>query len=604
MHWYRNRRTVTKLMIAFALMAAMMAVVGYQGLAAARTLNGVIDDLYVKHMVGAAAIYQMEVLVPTVGREARQALIAPDSAGRELCARNLEGYFADLEDHIAATEKTLVSEEGRAVLAKIRRQESEYRPMVAEVVRLAVGRQDKAALEQMLKAKPVGEGLLDSCKILAGLKDKLGKKAIDESATVYASIRETLLVFLGVAVGAAIGFGWFLSSLLAKPLGRMVEVAGQLAEGHLDQCLDYRCGDETGQLADAFRKMIAGFSAPVKESAAVLGRMAERDLTVRMQGECQGDFAAIKTAVNAAAEKLGAALTEVQQSTIQVSATSQQLSEASEQLASGAQEQASSQEETSSSLTEISSTVKQNAENAQQARQLAATSREAAEKGGAVVHEAVLAMGEINSSSKRIADIITTIDEIAFQTNLLALNAAVEAARAGEQGRGFAVVASEVRNLARRSATAAKEIKTLIQDSVRKVESGSDLVNRSGQTLTEIVVSVKRVTDIVAEIAAASQEQATGIEQVSKAMAQMDQVTSNNSAQTEELSSTAEELSSTAEQLQALTAQFQLGTTHFATPARTPVRAAARRRTPALASGLKQLARATARQTEDSFAEL
>jgi len=167
-------------------------------------------------------------------------------------------------------------------------------------------------------------------------------------------------------------------------------------------------------------------------------------------------------------------------------------------------------------------------------------------------------MSEINQSSTRIADIITTIDEIAFQTNLLALNAAVEAARAGEQGRGFAVVASEVRNLAQRSATAAKEIKGLIQDSVKKVENGTGLVNRSGQTLGEILQSVKRVTDIVAEIAAASQEQATGIEQVNKAAMQMDQVTQANAAQTEEMSSTAQGLSSSAEQLQALVANFRL----------------------------------------------
>jgi methyl-accepting chemotaxis protein len=253
-------------------------------------------------------------------------------------------------------------------------------------------------------------------------------------------------------------------------------------------------------------------------------------------------------------------------------------------------------------MEEMSVTVKKNAEQARLANQYATETRETADRSGQVVAEAVHAMSRIDESSKKIADIITVIDEIARQTNLLALNAAVEAARAGEQGRGFAVVASEVRNLAQRSASAAKEIKGLIQDSVRKVETGSDLVNRSGHTLNEIVTSVKRVTDIVAEIAAASQEQATGIEQVSRAMAQMDQVTQNNSAQTEELSSTAEELSSTAEQLQALTAQFELGDGGTSQAARVRVKPGMRRRA-APGAGLKQLARATAREPEDAFAE-
>jgi ABC-type transporter Mla subunit MlaD len=209
-------------------------------------------------------------------------------------------------------------------------------------------------------------------------------------------------------------------------------------------------------------------------------------------------------------------------------------------------------------IEEITGTVKQNAGNARQANQLAMGSRDTAERGGQVVTTAVAAMGEINQASKKIADIITTIDAIAFQTNLLALNAAVEAARAGEQGRGFAVVASEVRNLARRSASAAKEIKDLIQDSVGKIEAGSALVNQSGQTLGEIVESVKRVTDIIAEIAAASQEQSAGIDQVNRAVTQMDRVTQSNSAQAEQLTSTAQSLAAQAEELQALVARFKV----------------------------------------------
>ena len=200
-------------------------------------------------------------------------------------------------------------------------------------------------------------------------------------------------------------------------------------------------------------------------------------------------------------------------------------------------------------MEEMTSTVKQNADNAKQANQLAIAARDTAEKGGSVTTRAVDAMGEINKSSKKIADIITVIDEIAFQTNLLALNAAVEAARAGEHGRGFAVVAAEVRNLAQRSATAAKEIKGLINESIQRVSDGSELVNQSGKTLEEIVSSVKRVTDIIAEITAASQEQATGIDQVNKAIMQMDETTQQNAALVEETTSASQSMKEQAKDL-------------------------------------------------------
>jgi methyl-accepting chemotaxis protein-1 (serine sensor receptor) len=200
-------------------------------------------------------------------------------------------------------------------------------------------------------------------------------------------------------------------------------------------------------------------------------------------------------------------------------------------------------------MEQMTSTVKQNADNARQANQLANAARDEAEKGGQVVTQAVTAMGAINDSSRKIADIIGVIDEIAFQTNLLALNAAVEAARAGEQGRGFAVVATEVRNLAQRSASAAKEIKELINDSVDKVKAGSELVDRSGKTLTEIVQGVKKVSDIVSEIAAASQEQSAGIEQVNKAVMQMDEMTQQNAALVEEAAAAAKSMEDQAHQM-------------------------------------------------------
>ena len=266
----------------------------------------------------------------------------------------------------------------------------------------------------------------------------------------------------------------------------------------------------------------------------------------------------VARALDVAVASIRTALLSVQSVSETVASAASQMTSASNEISKGAQHQASSLEETASSLEQITSTVKQNTDNAQQARQLANGSRDVAEKGGAVLTDAIKAMGEINQSSTKIADIITTIDEIAFQTNLLALNAAVEAARAGEQGRGFAVVAAEVRNLSQRSALAAKEIKSLIQDSVRKVENGTALVNQSGKTLEEIVGSVKRVTDIVAEIAAASKEQLTGIEQVNKAVAQMDRVTQNNASQTEEMAGTAESLLGHSSDLRDLVGKFRL----------------------------------------------
>ena len=310
-------------------------------------------------------------------------------------------------------------------------------------------------------------------------------------------------------------------------------------------------------IAVALAGSIAG---PLSETVGLVKDIAEGegDLTQRLEVKGRDEVGEVGRWFNVFMEKLHDIIGQARGTAVHVASASHQLWAATEKLSSGAQEQVSSLEETAASLEELAGTVKQNADNAKQANQLAVASRDTAEKGGQVVSTAVAAMSEINRSSKKIAEIITVIDEIAFQTNLLALNAAVEAARAGEQGRGFAVVAAEVRNLAQRSAAAAKEIKTLIQDSVQKVQDGTDLVNQSGQRLHEIVASVKRVADIIAEIAAASQEQSQGITQVNKAVSQMEQVTQANSAQTEELSSTAQSLAAQAQQLQGLVGRFKL----------------------------------------------
>ena len=349
-----------------------------------------------------------------------------------------------------------------------------------------------------------------------------------------------------------------------RDYSQKLSIQGQDAIGRLGEGLTKFFADKQvtemreQQRADEERRQADELQRKVAIMLEVVNAVADGRFDVDIPDLGTDAIGQVSSALQQAVNSMKQALTEVRDVSGTVSTAAEQLNQVAREITAGAQTQASSLEETASSLEEITSTVKQNSDNAQQARQLANGSRDIAEKGGSVVSEAVQAMGEINQSSKKIADIITTIDEIAFQTNLLALNAAVEAARAGEQGRGFAVVAAEVRNLAQRSASAAKEIKSLIQDSVRKVETGTDLVNRSGQTLGDIVNSVKRVTDIVSEIAAASKEQLTGIEQVNKAVSQMDRVTQGNASQTEEMSGTASSLLSHAVQLGALVSRFRL----------------------------------------------
>ena len=311
--------------------------------------------------------------------------------------------------------------------------------------------------------------------------------------------------------------------------------------GDLDRRLDV--AGKTGfflLLCEGINEMVDTISSSFSDVARVMRSMADGDLTQKITADYSGTYADVQNDINATIDKFEEVVGKIIESSEFFKSTSEEIASGNNNLSQRAEEQASTLEETASSMEELTGTVKNNADNAQQANQLAASARSTAEKGGDVVKEAVVAMEEINSSSSKIAEIIGVIDEIAFQTNLLALNASVEAARAGEQGRGFAVVATEVRNLAGRSATAAKEIKDLITDSAEKVENGSKLVNESGETLSEIVSGVKKVGDIISEIAAASAEQSAGIDQINKAVSQMDEMTQQNAALAEEASAASE----------------------------------------------------------------
>ncbi|MDZ4219695.1 MAG: methyl-accepting chemotaxis protein, partial [Methylobacter sp.] len=288
------------------------------------------------------------------------------------------------------------------------------------------------------------------------------------------------------------------------------------------------------ELSDLLNQLSNVTETGLNDVLRVANLLAKGDLTQTISKDYPGTFGEVKAGINGTVNNLKELVGQIKDATDTINTASKEIAAGNSDLSQRTEEQASSLEETASSMEELTSTVKQNAENAKQANQLAIGASDVAGKGGAVVGQVVTTMDSINDSSRKIVDIISVIDGIAFQTNILALNAAVEAARAGEQGRGFAVVAGEVRNLAQRSAAAAKEIKTLIEDSVSKIENGSKLVGEAGQTMEEIVTSIKRVTDIMSEITAASSEQSQGIEQVNTAITQMDEVTQQNAALVEE----------------------------------------------------------------------
>jgi methyl-accepting chemotaxis protein len=327
-------------------------------------------------------------------------------------------------------------------------------------------------------------------------------------------------------------------------------------------------------LSSGINELVDAIATVVVEVRGVVAAANEGDLTRRIDTEGKaGLLVQIGSGINDLTTNLGGLVSQAKRAAAEVSRGADEISQGNANLSQRTEETASSLEETASSMEEMTSTVKQNADNAGHASKLALTARDQAEKGGSVVSKAVKAMVDINEASKKIADIIGVIDGIAFQTNLLALNAAVEAARAGEQGRGFAVVATEVRSLAGRSATAAKEIKALIQDSVHKVNEGSNLVTQSGATLEQIVSSVKKVTDIVSEIAAASAEQSAGIEQVNKAVMQLDELTQQNAALVEEASAASQAMAEQARGLNSSMERYRVNDDTEAAPA-TVVKAA------------------------------
>ena len=480
-----------------------VAVTGYSGIS---TVDEAMDEI-VLNSTALGNHLTADMMHDALRGDVLAALLAASQDQKD----QQKGINAELEEHagvfldlLGENEKLPLNQEIKTALTNARPALNNYIQSSRDIVSLAFT-DVEAANKQMTKFNEDFNALADAMGALSELVDKSTESSQEIGGEASALSESTMIIISIIAVIILTIVSMIIATRITRPLSAAVQTAERISTGDLTGNIEVTSSDETGMLLQALKSMN---------------------------------------------ERLLEIVGGVNESVSEVSTASNEISRGNADLSQRTEEQASSLEETASSMEEMTSTVKQNADNASQANQLAAGARTQAEKGGEVVGNAITAMAEINSSSKKIADIISVIDEIAFQTNLLALNAAVEAARAGEQGRGFAVVAGEVRSLAGRSAEAAKEIKDLIQDSVEKVQQGTDLVDESGKTLEEIVNSVKKVTDIVSEIASSSQEQATGIEEVNKSIMQMDGMTQQNAALVEEAAAASESMSEQAGNLQ------------------------------------------------------
>jgi methyl-accepting chemotaxis protein len=508
---FANMKVGTKLSLGYGLTILLMLVISIFALTRLVQIDHVLDEQNDMRIEKLENLYTAREALDQTGIAARNAYIFTDDADAK---RELDIVDQQRTIYLDALKKLTAAFAGDREFEKV---SDGLKAMAKELDR-------PRRYREAGDLEGYGKFLVNECsplrrRIVAeiGALIKSVEHTVDEKtkeADHTVAVSTTFIpVIAAIALLLSIVFGVFITRSITRPLNEAVRVAQTVAAGDLTSQIEAKSKDETGQLLQALKNMN---------------------------------------------ESLVRIVSEVHEGTEAIAAASNQIATGNMDLSGRTEEQASSLEETASSMEELTSTVKQNADNARQANNLSLSASQIAVKGGEVVGQVVTTMNDINESARKIADIIGVIDGIAFQTNILALNAAVEAARAGEQGRGFAVVASEVRNLAQRSATAAKEIKALIDDSVGKVDAGSKLVAQAGTTMTEVVDSVKRVTDIVAEISAASQEQSAGIEQVNQAITQMDQVTQQNAALVEEAAAAAGSLNDQAGRLERTVSAFKI----------------------------------------------
>ncbi|MFC7288900.1 methyl-accepting chemotaxis protein [Herminiimonas glaciei] len=510
----KNLKIGQRLSLSFGSIVALLVILATLAFTRIGGLNDAITEVDGDRYPKTVLANVMKDDLNQIARNMRNALLMTEKAAIQAELAQIAKAADSLNKALVELEKTVRSERGRQTIAGLQADRSKFLPLKDDFIKLAAaGMKDEAVALLFAEVRPAQLSYLTSIDKLIDYQNELMKKSGAEANAKASQTQLLIGIFSIIAVLIAAVFAVLATRSITRPLSQAVVLARKVADGDLTGSIVVHSKDETGQLLQALKDMNEGLLRIV---------------------------------------------TQVRLGTDTIASASHQIATGNLDLSSRTEQQASSLEETASSMEELTSTVKQNAENARQSNQLALSASEVAVRGGAVVSQVVDTMGEINDSAKKIVDIIGVIDGIAFQTNILALNAAVEAARAGEQGRGFAVVASEVRTLAQRSASAAKEIKELIGDSVDKVSIGSRLVDDAGATMREVVESVKRVTDIMSEITAASQEQTDGIEQINQAVMQMDQVTQQNAALVEEAAAAAESLQGQASHLSQVVSVFKL----------------------------------------------
>jgi len=599
----------TRLGLGFGAVIVLLIIVAIFGITNMRSTQAQLDDIVNDEFPKTVQANDMIDGINAIGIFMRDSLLVTgmDNVQKEL--DGIDGKRKLIKENLEKLEKSITSEKGKAMLAKVQAARAKYVGSQDAFIKLQKGGKQAEAktlfMEETMDlqdyyVKVVGELIVLQSNRMTEIGEEANKAV--QSALIIIIVLSLIAVMVGVIVAIMIVRN------LMKQLGGepdyAAEAVGKIASGDLSATLAIKVGDTTSLMysllvmQESLRAIVAEIKAIVEDAAVrgsfstkmnmdgkqgytkdlsellnqlsnvtetgiadvvrVANALAKGDLTQIISKEYAGSFNDMKAGVNGTVTNLKELVGQIKDATDTINTASKEIASGNSDLSQRTEEQASSLEETASSMEELTSTVKQNAENAKQANQLAIGASDVAGKGGAVVGQVVTTMSSINESSRKIVDIISVIDGIAFQTNILALNAAVEAARAGEQGRGFAVVAGEVRNLAQRSAAAAKEIKSLIGDSVEKVEGGSKLVAQAGQTMEEIVTSIKRVTDIMSEITAASQEQSQGIEQVNTAITQMDEVTQQNAALVEEAAAAAESLEEQAQSLSVSVATFKM----------------------------------------------